>query len=289
MTSAAPKLTDAPSARSRLPAFLRRNSDQGVDTVRSEALLGVVLYTPSRLVLVVSVIVVYLVFATATEFYALRVPFSREIGAVVGARCFEIMLFWTFLWSGVGLYAGMRSRWFQHEGGAAVVMVGPLSVALPWTFIELWGRAPLIVRTFQYPGSLWIKVMFALSPAIPLALVGGCALMLWAQMNAWKRALRKGVCLECLYDLTGNVSGICPECGTPVGTKRQISWMIGSKWRLDVRWLLVAGLALWLPGVWVYQRAEDRTLAYWCLGSGVVLIIAAMVIGGRLVRRQDRT
>jgi hypothetical protein len=24
------------------------------------------------------------------------------------------------------------------------------------------------------------------------------------------------ICIECSYDLTGNASGICPECGTPV-------------------------------------------------------------------------
>jgi hypothetical protein len=28
------------------------------------------------------------------------------------------------------------------------------------------------------------------------------------------RRRRKGLCLKCGYDLTGNVSGVCPECGT---------------------------------------------------------------------------
>jgi len=26
-----------------------------------------------------------------------------------------------------------------------------------------------------------------------------------------------GHCEQCRYDLTGNVSGVCPECGTPCG------------------------------------------------------------------------
>lgn len=26
-----------------------------------------------------------------------------------------------------------------------------------------------------------------------------------------------GFCAQCGYDLTGNTSGICPECGTPTG------------------------------------------------------------------------
>ncbi len=27
---------------------------------------------------------------------------------------------------------------------------------------------------------------------------------------------RKGCCLKCAYDLTGNVSGVCSECGTEI-------------------------------------------------------------------------
>jgi hypothetical protein len=32
--------------------------------------------------------------------------------------------------------------------------------------------------------------------------------------------LRKGQCISCGYDLAGNVSGVCPECGTAVARKR---------------------------------------------------------------------
>jgi hypothetical protein len=30
------------------------------------------------------------------------------------------------------------------------------------------------------------------------------------------RRRRKGLCIKCAYDLTGNVSGTCPECGAEV-------------------------------------------------------------------------
>lgn len=30
-----------------------------------------------------------------------------------------------------------------------------------------------------------------------------------------------GCCKKCRYDLTGNISGICPECGTPVASQEQ--------------------------------------------------------------------
>ena len=32
----------------------------------------------------------------------------------------------------------------------------------------------------------------------------------------WKRRVRPGHCAGCGYDLTGNVSGVCPECGLSV-------------------------------------------------------------------------
>jgi predicted nucleic-acid-binding Zn-ribbon protein len=33
-----------------------------------------------------------------------------------------------------------------------------------------------------------------------------------ATSDGWRSQI---VCAKCRYDLTGNVSGVCPECGTP--------------------------------------------------------------------------
>ena len=47
----------------------------------------------------------------------------------------------------------------------------------------------------------------------------------WGTLGAWLyvrlmnrlcRKLRPECCLTCGYNLTGNVSGVCPECGTPI-------------------------------------------------------------------------
>ena len=38
-----------------------------------------------------------------------------------------------------------------------------------------------------------------------------------ASLRRWRgRRRRRGLCAKCSYDLTGNASGVCPECGTPV-------------------------------------------------------------------------
>ena len=37
----------------------------------------------------------------------------------------------------------------------------------------------------------------------------------WDRPHELRRQRRaKGLCVHCGYDLTGNVSGVCPECGT---------------------------------------------------------------------------
>ena len=33
-----------------------------------------------------------------------------------------------------------------------------------------------------------------------------------------RRRRKNGLCLQCGYNLTGNVSGVCPECGAPIPT-----------------------------------------------------------------------
>jgi hypothetical protein len=35
----------------------------------------------------------------------------------------------------------------------------------------------------------------------------------------WSRRPISGLCRTCLYDLTGNTSDVCPECGTPIPSK----------------------------------------------------------------------
>ena len=53
---------------------------------------------------------------------------------------------------------------------------------------------------------------------LPLSLLAGLAAALpsaWLLRVRGRKAIR-GVCSICSYNLTGNTSGVCPECGTPV-------------------------------------------------------------------------
>jgi hypothetical protein len=54
-------------------------------------------------------------------------------------------------------------------------------------------------------------------PYMPLALFGvvGVVFYVFFERPARQALSRRehGLCLACGYDLTGNVSGVCPECG----------------------------------------------------------------------------
>jgi len=68
---------------------------------------------------------------------------------------------------------------------------------------DLGGRARhtlLQIRLFPF------MLIFAAYPAI--AFIRG-------PLRRWRRR-RKGLCMKCGYDLTGNESGACPECGSDV-------------------------------------------------------------------------
>ena len=117
----------------------------------------------------------------------------------------------------------------------AVVALGPLvggiqvgseMIYLDWHLLPESGN-------FRYSGLSLAKMSPALRQKLPQSYitvpVWYVALLLAAYpIRSWlrERSLRKlrsanGRCMKCAYDLYGNVSGICPECGTPTAGNMQ--------------------------------------------------------------------
>jgi hypothetical protein len=74
-------------------------------------------------------------------------------------------------------------------------------VYVPWTFFPEFNLAR---SSFRFPLHLIVIVLLPILvyPFLPFAT---------------RRYRRKhGLCLHCGYDLTGNISGVCPECGTAI-------------------------------------------------------------------------
>jgi hypothetical protein len=115
-------------------------------------------------------------------------------------------------------YVGRSIRVGLLDGMVVVASAGPPVRSTPFSRSiqpknrPFFGELPLIwfprrvqvqgVRGFGIP--LWM--IFLLFAAYPIATFSR------APIRRWRRR-RKGLCVECGYDLTGNVSGVCPECG----------------------------------------------------------------------------
>lgn len=99
--------------------------------------------------------------------------------------------------------------WYVTEGGNASPTV-PLLMMPNGGFIRFTQFAPS--REVIIP--LWFfAAIFAILPAI------------WfAGFIIRRLRLRQGRCLACGYDLTGNTSGICPECGTKTQPLSKVSF-----------------------------------------------------------------
>jgi hypothetical protein len=71
---------------------------------------------------------------------------------------------------------------------------------------------PETLAGVRLPGTFGTHQETRASLAWPLLLFGSAGV--WLAIRARRRPAEPGRCPRCDYDLTGNVSGVCPECGT---------------------------------------------------------------------------
>jgi hypothetical protein len=88
-------------------------------------------------------------------------------------------------------------------------------------------HAEFVIPCFAYEHwSMWgahFKIVRC-SCVAPSALFGGVSLVLLVPAYVRRRVRRsRNGCLRCGYNLTGNVSGVCPECGTPIRSATRTS------------------------------------------------------------------
>jgi hypothetical protein len=74
-----------------------------------------------------------------------------------------------------------------------------------------------LILTRRYTRDTW-----TIPGLLPVAVFG-----IYPAINGFRRLRRRGksgLCRNCNYDLTGNTSGVCPECGTPLKLPEARPW-----------------------------------------------------------------
>jgi hypothetical protein len=117
-----------------------------------------------------------------------------------------------------GVFVVVLRRVYDHQNPSWVRDIDLSPVYRRYSYFDLRRQRlhadsnPMFIMTTTNELGLWAPVLlFAGYPVI--AFVRG-------PLRRYRRR-RMGRCRKCGYDLTGNVSGRCPECGTPVGSEKE--------------------------------------------------------------------
>jgi len=97
-------------------------------------------------------------------------------------------------------------------------LLGLLHAPVLWWLLR---AKPLLASTWAVFAPALVSVSLATALGLRrLPLLAVTLVSIWTGIWIVKTYIRDfptpGHCVECAYDLTGNISGICPECGTPI-------------------------------------------------------------------------
>lgn len=125
--------------------------------------------------------------------YNLWISVGNELGGVVSVG----ILFW------VMLLVTSLAVWRFHRWVAQMLLAVALLTTLAWMLSAKYQQV-FEDKLLQIHGLRWAAAMVAVS------------LLVLVLPNLRQRRAGALKCAQCHYNLTGNVSGICPECGTPI-------------------------------------------------------------------------
>lgn len=116
----------------------------------------------------------------------------------------------------------MRRWWLIIASDLLLVIAVTAAIAFVFSFLQMrspvfWLYLPLDfgLSVEHLDLIVWRGVGLFRVPLWMIILLSGTGAIFMLRARRRERA-RIGSCSACRYNLTGNTSGVCPECGTPV-------------------------------------------------------------------------
>ena len=170
-------------------------------------------------VVVVSVVVLtgYALFAEGTNFdlITLRTPGSSRLAH----RLSECGVLWALFWTVAGWVLTATKQIWDRVAWSWMIILAPVAGGLLSSLAQakIFFFGEVQIRT---SGQLaWLDYAITMIPFAKGIVLG---LVLLVQARVWRALGRAGRYCKCGYDLTGNVSGICPECGTKIDQRASL-------------------------------------------------------------------
>ena len=238
---------------------------------------------PARTLLALGLIIAtYAIVASELGFYPLAIPNDGLDAASI--RLTECGVLWYVL-------CALAGWWRRHRGRRAPTQARCWPIAVPLLFLGLTVAAVHAVKyTSPWPGSLpgagstvlWIALGISVIGPILVAAGGAYSLQLQARCYWLLPADPATVCPGCGYDLRGNSSGRCSECGIVVERNREIP---RSLYTLSGYWFLPELARFASAGeryaAWKRVSADDRKSKR----DGIIVIV---VVGVLVMLNQSR-
>ena len=132
------------------------------------------------------------VIASKHDIGAVRYGWYSVLAVRTESNGLVLDMFWHGRWGGP-----FKSPFYSRTGGKDYG--DPYSVTDGWTFTYYHTRNP---ETLEIDVPDWSLILLFASPAV-----------VWV-ISRRRRTRKTDCCVHCGYSLTGNTSGVCPECGT---------------------------------------------------------------------------
>ena len=136
--------------------------------------------------------------------------------------CFMVLGLWVFSVMYVSNYTPLSSNWTIGIGVGRIGVWGSPGNNSGWTFDPFYSQWKVLAANMPWTEFArdWLGFGLPARFHVPVWLLvvatGFPTAILW-----WRdRPTKAGFCKACKYDLTGNVSGICPECGTSLTSEK---------------------------------------------------------------------